>query len=164
MLTVAAVPRRPPVAARRFGYTVAVVINVALLYLVNISPGWQVVPFLTDDLPRALGWINASILSGIVANCLYVLVDRPRFRALGEATVTLIGLTALVRLWQVFPFAFDSEGVPWSTLVRWVLGVGMVGSAIGVIANLVRLVRVPDQTEPTAPIGPDVHTRSGTGA
>jgi hypothetical protein len=49
-----------------------------------------------------------------------------------------------VRLWQVFPFAFDSDGVPWSTVVRWVLAVGMVGSVIAVIVNL---VRVPDTTE-----------------
>jgi hypothetical protein len=144
MMTVAAAPQRSSVSARRFGYTVAICINAALLYLVNVSPGWQAVPFLTDEMPQALGWVNASIVAGIVANSLYVLVDRPRFRAFGELAVTLVGLAALVRLWQVFPFAFDSDGVPWSTVVRWVLAVGMVGSVIAVIVNL---VRVPDTTE-----------------
>jgi len=148
-MTVATAPQRSSASgrsARRFGYTVAICINAVLLYLVNATPGWQAVPFLTDEVPAALDWVNASIVAGIVANFLYVLVDRPRFRAFGELVVTLIGLAALVRLWQVFPFTFDNEGVPWSTVVRWVLAVGMVGSVIAVIVNFVKLVRDRDRT------------------
>jgi hypothetical protein len=141
MMTVTTAPRRPSVASRRFGYTVALGINAALLYLVNVAPGWQAVPFLTDEMPQALGWVNASIVAGIAANSLYLVVDRAWLKALGEIAVTLVGLAALVRLWEVFPFAFDSGGVPWSTVVRWVLAVGMVGSVIGVTADAVKLGR-----------------------
>lgn len=38
--------QRPAVAARRFGYVVAVLVNLALLYAVNAWPGWDALPFL----------------------------------------------------------------------------------------------------------------------
>jgi hypothetical protein len=41
--------RRPSVATRRVGYVVAAVGEATLLYLVNVWPGWQAVPFLTAD-------------------------------------------------------------------------------------------------------------------
>jgi hypothetical protein len=41
--------RRPPVVTRRVGYVVAVVVDAALLYLVNVWPGWQAVSLLTED-------------------------------------------------------------------------------------------------------------------
>ena len=69
------------------------------------------------------------------------MVDQRWFRPLGEIVVTAIGLVALVRLWQAFPFAFDDQGVPWHLVVRWLLAIGMVGSAIGIVANLVTFVR-----------------------
>jgi len=133
--------RRPKPAARRFGYTLAMAVNAALLYLVNVSPSWDAVPFLTHDTSQVIGWVNASIAAGIIANALYLAMDQRWFRALGEIVVTAIGLVALVRLWQVFPFTFDDEGFPWHLIVRWVLGIGVVGSAIGMIANLVAFLR-----------------------
>jgi hypothetical protein len=143
--------QRPKPAARRVGYTIAMAVNAVLLYLVNVSPGWDAVPFLTGDMTRVLGWVNASIVAGIIANALYVAVDRPWFRSLGELLVTLIGLSALVRLWQVFPFAFDDGGVPWHEITRSVLAIGMAGSVIGLIVNAVKLARaatLPGETSP----------------
>lgn len=134
-------PSRPTPAARRFGYLIAMLINGVLLYLVNVSPGWDVVPFLTHDTTRVIGWVNASIAAGIIANALYLVMDQRWFRAVGEIAVTAIGLAAMVRLWQAFPFAFDDQGVPWHLVVRWLLAIGMVGSAIGIVANLVTFVR-----------------------
>jgi hypothetical protein len=139
-MAVTTTPRRPEVATRRVGYGIAIAVNALLLYLVNVSPGWAAVPFLTDDTTHVLGWVNASIVAGIVANALYVVVDRRWFRPLGELLVTLVGLTALVRLWQVFPFAFDDSEIPWHDIARWVLAIGIAGSVIGLIANLVKLV------------------------
>jgi hypothetical protein len=142
--------RRPKPAVRRFGYTIAMAVNAVLLYLVNVSPGWDAAPFLAHDTTQVIGWVNASIGAGIIANALYLAMDQRWFRALGEIVVTAIGLVALVRLWQVFPFAFDDEGVPWHLIARWVLGIGIVGSAIGIITNLVAFVHAlvtPDDTE-----------------
>ncbi|MBG0825186.1 hypothetical protein HS048_31330 [Planomonospora sp. ID91781] len=35
----------PVAAARRFGYSVAVIVDTVLLYMINVAPGWQAVPF-----------------------------------------------------------------------------------------------------------------------
>jgi hypothetical protein len=131
----------PTPAARRFGYTIAMAVNGVLLYLVNVSPGWDAVPFLTHDTTQVIGWVNASIAAGIIANALYLAMDERWFRASGEIAVTAIGLAAMVTLWQVFPFAFDDVGVPWHLVVRWLLAIGIVGSGIGIIANVVSLLR-----------------------
>ena len=68
-----------------------------------------------------------------------MVVDRSWFRSLGELLVTPIGLAALVRLWQVFPFAFHRGGLPWPDTTRWVLAIGIAGSMIALMVNLVTL-------------------------
>jgi hypothetical protein len=133
--------RETSAAARRAGYTVAIAVNAVLLYLINRSPGWEAVPFLTDDTPRVLGLVNASIVSGIVANAVYVLWDPRWLRALGDVVTTAVGLAALVQLWVVFPVAFAPAAVDWELVARWVLGVGIAGSVIGIVVALVRLGR-----------------------
>ena len=64
-MTVTASRRRPPVAARRAGYVVSVLVNIALLYVVNGWPGWEAVPFLTQDTQQVMGLVNASIVASL---------------------------------------------------------------------------------------------------
>ena len=134
-------PRRPSVAARRSGYIVAAAVNGLVLYLVNRRPGWEALPFLTQDMTKVLGLVNASILAGIVTNLVYLFADPPRLRSLGDLVTTGIGLAAMVRIWQVWPISFDGRGFPWDTVFRWLVAIGIVGSAIGIVAALVTLVR-----------------------
>jgi hypothetical protein len=136
-----AVISRPEVATRRTGYAIAMFINAVMFYLINVSPGWQVLPFLTDDTHLVLGFINASIGAGIVANAVYLVQDPPWLKALGEAVTTGVGLAAMVRLWQVFPFDFGPASVDWAFVARVVLVVSIIGAAIGVLVHLGRLVR-----------------------
>ena len=131
----------PAVGARRFGYSVGITVNLLLLYLVNRSPGWQVVPFLTDDMAQVIGLVNASLLAGVVANALYVVADPRWLRALGEAVTTSIGLAAMLRLWTVWPFDFGTTSVDWEQVTRVVLAFGIGGSAIAILVSLVSLVR-----------------------
>jgi hypothetical protein len=137
----AAARKRPTVAARRSGYVVAVLVNGLLLYLVNRRPGWEAVPFLTAETEQVLALVNASLVAGVVANLVYLVTDPPRLRSLGDLVTIGIGLAATLRVWQVFPFSFDEDGFPWETLCRWLLAVGIVGSAIGLVVALVGLVR-----------------------
>ena len=115
----------------------AAAVNAVLLYLVNSRPGWDTVPFLTDDTTLVLGAVNASITAGLVANLLYLVADPRRLRAFGEAVTTAVGLYAMVRVWQVFPFDV-TDG--WTTVLRVLLVVGIVGSGVGIVSALVRLV------------------------
>jgi hypothetical protein len=132
--------RRPGAAARRFGHAVAVVVNAAMLYVVNVWPGWEALWFLTEDTTRVLGLVNASIVAGIVANAVYVLHDHGRLRSLGDLVTTGIGLAAMVMIWEVFPFDFGEATFDWELVVRIVLAVGIIGSVVAIIVHLVSLV------------------------
>ena len=130
---------RPTPAARRAGYVVAVVVNAAMLYLVNRWPGWEAVPFLTDTTVLVIGLVNASLVVGVVANLVYLVADPPRLRALGDLVTTSVGLAAIVRIWQVFPF--DVTGTPWEAVLRVLLALAAFGSGVGIIVALVGVVR-----------------------
>jgi len=129
------------VGARRTGYVIAALINAVMLWLVNVAPGWDVVPFLTPEFSRALGVINASMVAGLVVNLVYLVRDPRWLTALGAVVTTAIGLAAIVALLRVFPFAFDAGGFDWAVVTRILLIVGLVGSCIGLGVNLVALVR-----------------------
>lgn len=133
--------RRPVTAAgRRVGYIFAIAINAAILYGANRWPGWDVVPFLTERTPEVLGLVNASLLAGIIANVVYVVWDPPRLRALGDLVTLSIGIAAMTRIWQVFPFDFRGYSFNWELVTRILLVLGIAGSAIGIIVALVNLV------------------------
>jgi hypothetical protein len=125
----------------RFGYLVGASVNVVLLYLVNVEPGWRAVPWLTENLAQLVWLVDLSLIAGAVANLGYVLYDAAWLRALGGITTTAIGLAALVRLLDVFPFAFGESSVDWATVVRVALVVGIAGSVIGILVQAVTLIR-----------------------
>ncbi len=133
--------RRRSGATRRVGYVLAALCDATLLYLVNVWPGWQAVSFLTEDTRQVLGLVNLSLAVGLVANLVYLAKDGPRLKALGDVVTTGIGLVVLVRIWQVFPFDFAGWSTDWSWLVRVLLGVGIVGSVIGIAVRFISLVR-----------------------
>ncbi len=135
------VRQRPSSAARRGGYTVALVVNSVLLGMVNVTPGWEAVPFLTEQTPLVLGLVNASMVAAVVLNAVYLLADPRWLKALGDVAQTVVGLAAVARIWQVFPFAFDDSTLDWPLIARWVLAVGAAGSAIGLVVGLVSLIR-----------------------
>jgi hypothetical protein len=135
------VHRRQPVASRRLGYTIAVAVNAVLIYLVNVSPGWDAVPFLTPATTEVLPWVNASMIAGVVANAVYVAWDPRWFKALGDVVTTSIGIVAMVRIWQVFPFDFTGSSFDWALVAKFALGFGIGGSIVAIIVALVTLVR-----------------------
>lgn len=129
---------RPSLAARRFGYLVAALVNAAMLYAVNVWPGWDVLPFLTQDTEQVIPWVNASIVAGLVVNLVYLGHDPQWLRALGDMVTTAFSLAAMLRIWDVFPLDL-SEG--WELVARTLLGLGIVGTVIGFVVALVTLVR-----------------------
>ena len=136
-------PRRQPPgpAARRFGFAVAAFVNLLLLYLGNIWPGWQVIPFLTGDTIEVLPWINASLAVGVAANVLNLIFDRAWLKSFGDVVTTSVGLAAMIQLWAVFPFDFGDSTFPWVVIVRTLLVIAIAGSAIGIVAAVVAFVR-----------------------
>ena len=107
--------RQPSVATRRVGYVIGVVLNLAVLYAVNIWPGWQAAPILTAETVSVLVIVNVSIASNIAANALYLVNDAPWLKSLGSVVTTTIGMIAMVRIWQEFPFDFNGSSVKLGT-------------------------------------------------
>lgn len=139
--TMAPERRAVTAAGRRVGYIFSIAINAAILYGANRWPGWDAVPFLTSHVPEVLGIINASLIAGIIANLVYVVWDPPRLRALGDLVTLSIGIAAMTRTWQVFPFDFSAYSFNWELVTRILLVIGIAGSVIAMIVALVNLVR-----------------------
>ncbi len=67
-------------------------------------PGWNVVPFLTDDVVRVVGHVNVSLVVGVVSNLVDVAADPSWARRLGDAITAGFALVVLLQLVTVFPF------------------------------------------------------------
>ena len=133
--------RGPSAAARRVGYTIAALIDAALWFLINVRPGWDVLPFLSGATARVLPLVNASLIVGLAVNLAYLFHDGARFKALGGLVTTGVGLAAIIQVWRVFPFDFHGYAINWPIILRIVLIVGMVGSAIGLLVQFLAFVR-----------------------
>ena len=131
----------------RGGNVGSALVNAAMLWGINIWPGWQVLPFLTSDMTRVLGTINASLTAGIVVNLVFVVIRNRGIMALGNLVVLGIGLAAVLRLWEVFPFDFGDSWSGWPVVVRVLLGLGIAGSIIGALVEIVALFRSPGGSE-----------------
>lgn len=129
-------------SARRWGYLFAAAGNLVLLWVVNLWPGWEAVPFLTDGTTLVLPIVNASLIVGFVLNVTYVLIDQPVWRLLGQIVTTAVSIAVLVRTLQVFPFDFGDPASTWDPIVRGLLVFLIVVSAVGLLGLVVRLLRV----------------------
>ncbi|GAA3169582.1 hypothetical protein GCM10010531_23280 [Blastococcus jejuensis] len=127
-------------AGRRVGYVIGIAINAAFLWLIHIWPGWDVVPFLTADFEIVLWLVDLSLVASIAVNLVYLVRDPRWLTAAGAVVTTAVGLAGAVRMLQVFPFDFGDSDV-WPVVFRVLLWVGIVGSIIGILTNLVSLVR-----------------------
>jgi hypothetical protein len=137
------------VASRRLGYVVAIVVDLALVFLVNVWPGWQVIPFLTPDTTFVIPIVNVSLVAGVVVNAIYLVRDTPLVRALGDLVTTSIALVVLLRLWQVFPFDLSAG---WDTVTRMLLALVTVGCGIGVAVSLAKVVGLVASASERTPI------------
>jgi hypothetical protein len=133
--------RSPGPASRRVGYVAAVVVNAVLLVLINLVPGWQVVPFVTASFADALPLVNLSLWLSLLVNVVYLIRDPRWLVDVGETLTSVVAVAVSLRLLEVFPFDFAAYSFDWATVVRVVLWVAVVGGSIGVVASLVSLVR-----------------------
>lgn len=125
--------------ARKAGYLVAVMINVIMLVIVNVRPGWRELSFLTEDFAGILWLVNLSMVVSAAVNAVCLGYDPAWFKSVCQVGVTAIGLAAAIRMWQVFPFDFSAYSFNWAALTRVVLLLAIFGSAVAIVAELVRL-------------------------
>jgi hypothetical protein len=146
-------------AGRRFGYVLAVAINGVLLWVAHQLLDWQWPRFLTEDFDQLLPILTVSFVASMVANALFVLADPPWFKAVAGVVTSAISLAVSIRTWQVFPFDFSTYAVDWSTLVRVLVALGIAGSAIATLVNLINVPRflLRGRSRSSAAVTPSPH-------
>ncbi len=131
---------------RRVGFGLAVLVNIILLWLTLVWPGWEAVPILTPEAAEVLPVFVASLIAGIVVNVLNAIVDSRALRAIGDIVTAVLAFAVALQLWEVYPFDFGvlefGRGLDWELLVRGFLGFVMVVTTISVIAQVVVLGRL----------------------
>lgn len=132
--------------ASRVGYAIAVVVNLVLLFIVNNLLAWGWIPFLTDDFEQLLPIVSLSIVVGATANFAFIFYNPRWFRSAGQIVQNVVSLFVIVATLKVFPFDFSPYTINWETFTRVVLILSGVAVAIGLIAEVVKLIRalVPD--------------------
>jgi hypothetical protein len=142
---------RPSPASRRFGYVIAIVINIVLIVIANNLLDWGWFTFLTNDFSDVLWLLNVSLAVGIAANLWYVVNDSRRPKAFGQTVTNVMSMLVSIRMLQVFPFDFSGWDTNWSWLIRTLIILAIAGSAIGAIVELVKLIGAArDIEEPAA--------------
>jgi hypothetical protein len=125
---------------RRFGYGVAVVVNLVMLVAVQFILDWGWLPFLTSEFSSLVPWISLSLLASIVTNLVYQFNDTSFVKSTGQILANLISLFVSYQIYLVFPFDFSAYGFDWEVIARIVLILAMVGSGIAVLTEAMKLV------------------------
>lgn len=129
--------KKPKTIGRKVGYFVAIGVNAALIFVLNNLLNWGV-PFVTGSFSVCLWTINLSLAATLLANGVFLAFDPAWFRHLVQMVLNVVAFAALMTVYVIFPFSFD--GGNWEPLARIVLVVAMAGTAIGFVAELVKLV------------------------
>ena len=125
----------------RSGYVMAILFNLAFLFVANNLLGWDLIPFLTGDFARVLWIVNLSILATIVANLAYLWYDPAWFKSVCQICLGGISMLVSIRMLQVFPFDFSGSQFDWEPVARFLLILGVVAVGIGIVVEVVKLIR-----------------------
>jgi len=136
---------RVSVNTRRFGYAVAIGIQILLLVVVNNILGWGWLDWLTPEFEELLPIFNFSLVVNIVINIVYMFHDPPRFKSAMQILVNLIAIAVIARMLQIFPFDFSAFSFNWDLMVRAALGLAIFGTAIAVATDVVKLFKSPER-------------------
>ncbi|MBT9256200.1 hypothetical protein KMZ32_06830 [Phycicoccus sp. MAQZ13P-2] len=115
----------------------AAVIGLALLYLVEVRPGWRTLTLLTPAAEQLVPWVVGALWTGVVLETVALVVRTRWWRAVADLTSSAVGLAAAVAAWDLFPVAVSGPG---RVLLRAVLVVAIVGGVAGVVSSLVRIL------------------------
>lgn len=125
---------------RMSDYIAAVIFDIIFLVVVNKIPGWNI-SFITEAFPDILWAVNTSMAVSLAGN-LILIFFHPRFlHHLFNAVFAIFGILATSVILSVFPFDFSVVVGDWlNILVRIILIVGIVGSAIAVVVHIVKTI------------------------
>ena len=125
----------------RSGYVAAIIVNAALIYLLNNLLEWNVLPFLTSGFETVRGVLRISLIVAIVFNALFLAFDPPWFRSTGRVVMGGLSLVVSVVMYRTFPFDFTPYDFDWSIIARVIIVIAIAGSAVAILVELVKLIR-----------------------
>lgn len=125
----------------RSSYIAAIIVNAALIYLVSNLMEWDLLPFLTNGFIDVRGWIIISLIVAIAFNVLFLAFDPAWFRSIGRIAMSGFSLAVSIILYQKFPFDFTPYDFDWSLIVQVLIILAIGGTAVAILAELVKLAR-----------------------
>ena len=131
--------RRPSRGTRWFGYGVSIVVELALLILVNNLVEWDIAPFITEEFNDLVPYINVSLIVSMLVNAVYFAFDPRWFRSFTQAILNVISLVVVFQTYRIFPFDFSGSDFNWTAVTRTGLVVLMVLITIGTIGEVVKM-------------------------
>lgn len=126
---------------RRFGYGIAIFVNLVMLVVVQNILDWGILSFLTPEFATVVPWMTFSIIVSIIVYAVFMITDSPTVVSFGRIIMNLTSLLATWRLLEVFPFDFTGYEFDWTLATRAVLILTIVGTVIGAVVEAVRLAR-----------------------
>lgn len=126
-------------AERAVGAVVGIAVNAVALWFVTNLPDWELLRFVTDAWSQVVGVVALSITAQIAASVGTLVDDRRTTRAATQVLAHLVGIAATWRVLRVFPFDFSTYAFDWTPLLRVALVVGVVGTGIALVVELIRL-------------------------
>ncbi len=140
-----------PRGARIFGYLVAALLNLAMLWIAWHVLDWGWLPFLTGGWREVLPVLTLSLGATVAVNLGYVVHDPPWLRSAAGIVLLVLSVAVTVQLLRVFPFLLSGYEFPWDTVARVVLLVALVGTLIAIVVEIVKLVRLAERPRAAVP-------------
>lgn len=91
------------------------------LVLLNVVPGWELLPVLTPEAAPAMALVNLALIVLLVGQAMILVDDRTRVRSLVRYMAGLVTLLALGQFWVLFPFNIESWDPGWGPVFHWVI-------------------------------------------
>jgi hypothetical protein len=143
MTTRTRIPEELATAGRRFGYGVAIAVNLVLVWVVGNLLEWELVGFLTAEFADLVPLIQLGLWVTIAANVVYAMDDRSFATRAAKLVVDVVNLFVTFRVFDVFPFDFSAHTFDWGLVFRGVLLIALVGTAISALVHVGELLRGP---------------------
>lgn len=137
----AKVRRQPSAGAKRFGYVIGIVFNVAMYYVAHRLLEWEWPSFLTTEFNDVLPYLSVSLIAGMITNALFIGYDAAWFKSVSNIVTSVISFVVGVQMYQVFPFDFSGYETDWAKIFRFAIVVGLVAIVMAVLVEVARLLR-----------------------
>jgi len=129
-------------------YISSLIFNCIFLFIANKLPDWNLA-FLTPEYAKVLLAINISLGVQASGNLMLIMYRPLTLHYITQVIINFLGFYAAYMLFTVFPFDFTAstgvigkiiQNIPLRLILKIIFGIGMAGSIISGITNLVKFI------------------------